>query len=368
MNLRVPGPTPCPEEVLQAGARQMINHRGPEFAALIAACHDGLQKVFRTTNDIAILTASGTGGLEAAVVNTLSPGDKLLCVSVGVFGDRFCQVAGAYGADVTKLSFPLGEAADPDAIRTALQADPAIKAVAVTHNETSTGVTNDLQAIAAVVRESDALLLVDAISSLGCIPSGHRRLGLRRRRHGFAEGLHGAARPGLRRRRPARVGGVEERHHAPLLPGPRPPRQLLQARPDPLDSRPSPSCSRLERALDLMLAEGMDAVHRRHAEVARMTRDGVVALGLELFARDQRYASNTVTAVKVPEGVDAKELLGTLRSEHGVVVAGGQGPAMEGKVFRIGHLGYVTPEDVTGVLTALEKTLPAVGFPAGAGV
>ena len=365
MNLRVPGPTPCPEEVLQAGARQMINHRGPEFAQLIGACHDGLQKVFHTTNDIAILTASGTGGLEAAVVNTLSPGDKLLCVSVGVFGDRFCQVAGAYGADVTKLSFPLGEAADPDAIRSALQADPSIKAVAVTHNETSTGVTNDLQAIAQVVRESDALLLVDAISSLGCIPLDTDAWGCDVVVTGSQKGF--MVPPGLAfvgvgpRAWEASKSATTPRFYLDLD------RHVSYYKRGQTPWTPAVSVMfALERALELMLAEGMDAIHRRHAEVARITREGVVALGLELFARDERYASDTVTAVKVPEGVEAGELLGTMRSEHGVVVAGGQGPAMEGKVFRIGHLGYVTPEDVSGVLDALQKALSKLGFSAGA--
>ena len=266
---------------------------------------------------------------------------------------------------MTKLSFPLGEAADPDAIRTALQADPDIKAVAVTHNETSTGVTNDLQAVAGVVRESDALLLVDAISSLGCIPLDTDAWGCDVVVTGSQKGF--MVPPGL-----AFVGvgprAWEASKHATT------PRFYLD-----LDRHVSyykrgqtpwtPAVSvmfALERALDLMLAEGMDAIHRRHAEVAQMTREGVVALGLELFAKDQRYASDTVTAVKVPPGVEAGKLLATLRSEHGVVVAGGQGPAMEGKVFRIGHLGYVTPDDVNGVLAALGKALPSVGFSAGA--
>ena len=170
MNLRVPGPTPCPEDILKAGAQQMINHRGPEFAELISRIHSGLQQVFQTSNDIILLTASGTAAMEAAVVNTLSPGDRVLGLSVGVFGDRFCQIIQAYGIDLVNPKFSPGTTVDPEIVEETLRSDPTIKAVAVTHNETSTGVTNDLEAIAQVVKKFDRLLLVDAISSLGCLP------------------------------------------------------------------------------------------------------------------------------------------------------------------------------------------------------
>jgi len=151
-NLRTPGPTPCPPEVLEAVGGAMINHRGPEFKELLYRVSDRLRQVFDTEGDVYILTSSGTGAMEAAVANTLSPGDKVLCVSIGSFGDRFGQIARVFGADVTMLSFPPGTAADPGEVRKALRADPGISAVLVTHNETNTGVTNDLEAIAAVVK------------------------------------------------------------------------------------------------------------------------------------------------------------------------------------------------------------------------
>ena len=167
--LRIPGPTPCPPEVLKALGQQMINHRGEEFKQILVDATAKLKTLFQTKNDLFILTGSGTGGLEAAVVNMLSPGDKVLAVSIGVFGDRFANIAKQFGADVTMLSFDWGKAADPDAIRSALQADAKIKAVLVTHNETFTGVTNDLAAISAVVKEAGKLLLVDCVSSLGSL-------------------------------------------------------------------------------------------------------------------------------------------------------------------------------------------------------
>ena len=170
-NLRTPGPTPVPEDILQASAAQMINHRGPEFKSLIESVTSKIKDVFQTSNDLYILTSSGTGALESAVVNTISPGDSVLSISVGVFGDRFSQIAHMYGADVTDLKIEAGKAVDPEQIRQELNANPKISTVIITHNETSTGITNDLQSIAQVEkREFDKLLLVDSVSGMGSIP------------------------------------------------------------------------------------------------------------------------------------------------------------------------------------------------------
>ena len=364
MNLRVPGPTPCPDEVLQAGAQQMINHRGPEFAQLISRIHSGLQQVFQTGNDIILLTASGTAAMEAAVVNTLSPGDRVLGLSVGVFGDRFCQIIQAYGTDLVKPEFTLGAAADPEVVEKALQADPSIKAVAVTHNETSTGVTNDLEAIARVVKGFDKLLLVDAISSLGCLPLEADAWGcdvvVTASQKGFM------VPPGLA------FASVSPRAWAASMAARMPRFYLDFARHKSYFERGqtpwTPAVSvmfALDKALELMLAEGMPAIYGRHEAVGRKAREGIKALGLDLFPLDEWCASNTVTAVHVPPGVDARALLSTLRTEHDVVLAGGQG-AMDGQVFRIGHLGYVTEADIDGVLEALKVALPKVGFAAKA--
>src|SRR5581483_622595 len=169
MNLRIPGPTPLPASVLEAMKRQMINHRGPEFARIIAEVTDQLKYFYQTQNDLLILTGSGTGAMEAAVVNMLSPGEKAMVVSIGNFGDRFAEIARRFQVDVTKVDFPAGQAADPDEIARRLDADPGVTTVLVTHNETSTGVTNDLEAIARVVKAREKLLIVDGISSVGSI-------------------------------------------------------------------------------------------------------------------------------------------------------------------------------------------------------
>ena len=313
-----------------------------------------------TQNRLYILTASGTGALEAAVVNTLSPGDKVLAVSVGYFGDRFADMTRAFGAEVSKLEFEWGTAADPDSIRSALNEDSSIRAVQVTHNETSTGVTNDLESIANVVKgEFNALLLVDAVSSLGCLPVLTDRWRCDMVCTASQKGL--MVPPGLsfisvsQEAWEARESARMSRFYFDLPSAQR----YLERGQTPWTPNVSLFYG-LDVALDMMLEEGMEKVFSRHAQIADFTRQGVKDLGLELLA-DEAYASNTVTSVKVPEGVDAAVLSELLRTEYSVVLAGGQGP-LQGKIFRIGHMGLVTEEDIEGVLHALEMTLPRLGF------
>jgi aspartate aminotransferase-like enzyme len=361
VNLRIPGPTPCPEDVLQAGAQQMIDHRGPEFKDMIARIHSGLQTAFQTKNQIAILTSSGTGAMEAAVINTLSAGDRVLSISIGVFGDRFAQIAEAYGVDVVKLPVEYGDAADPAEIGKLLAADASIKAVLITHNETSTGITNDLAAIAKVVREYDRLTLVDAISSVGCIPVQMDAWDLDVVVTGSQKGF--MVPPGLAF---AAVGprALEAAKTATL------PRFYFEfSRAFTLQAQGqtpwTPAVSvmfSLDLALQKMMTDGMGAVYEKHARIANDVRNGMKKLGLELFPNDEKYASDTVTAVKVPEGVELSSLRGKLRNDREVVVAGGQG-SLSGKIFRVGHMGHITDEDVDDVMASLKAVLPEVGFP-----
>jgi aspartate aminotransferase-like enzyme len=338
----------------------MINHRGPEFRDLIVPITEKLKRVFFTQNRLYILTASGTGSLEAAVVNTLSPGDRVLAVSVGHFGDRFAELAKAYGADVRKLDFQWGTAADPDAVRRALGEHRDLKAVLVTHNETSTGVTNDLEAIARVVKEeSGALLVVDAISSLGCVPLPVDQWRCDVVCTASQKGL--MVPPGLsfvslseaawRARETARM----PRYYFDL-----PLAQRYLERGQTPWTPNVPLFYGLEVALNMLLEEGMENVFKRHAHIGALTRQGVRDLGLGLLA-PEACASNTVTAVRLPEGVDGARLSELLRTEHSVVAAGGQG-RLQGKVLRIGHMGWFTEEEIREVLHALEVTLPKVGF------
>lgn len=359
-NLRVPGPTPCPADVLAAVGGQMINHRGPEFKDLITRVHQRLQQVFETKNDILILTTSGTGAMEAALANTLSPGDAVLCVSIGEFGERFVQIAQAYGMEVVKVAFPYGQAADPEEVRKALRAHPQVKAVCVTHNETSTGVTNDLQAIARVVKEADKLLIVDAISSLGCIPLPVDAWGCDVVATASQKGF--MVPPGLA------FVSVSPRAWEAYKTAKSPRFYLDFAKHKSYYERGqtpwTPAISifyGLDVSLRFMLQQGMENIFAHHARIGALTRRGARALGLSLLAADERYASNTVTAIRVPEGIDGQRLGALLRERFGVVVAGGQGP-LAGKIIRIGHMGYVREEDIQETLEALGKALTLLGY------
>ncbi len=357
--LRIPGPTPCPPEVLQAMTKQMINHRGEEFQGMLKDVTEKLKQLFQTKNDLYLLTGSGTGGLEAAVVNSLSPGDKVLSVSIGVFGDRFAAIARQFGAEVVPLSFEWGKAADVDEIRKALQADPEIKAVLVTHNETSTGVTNDLESISSVVKEFDKLLLVDAISSLGSIdlpvdewqcdiaitgsqkgwmvPPGLAMVSISQRAwQAYSEAKMPRLYWDL-----SRAKSYLERGQTPWTPAV----SVVYA---------------LAVSLNMMLEEGLKNIIDRHARVGAATREGIKSLGLALFA-DEAYASNTVTSVTASDGLDTKKLLKILREEHKVVLGGGQ-QKLDGQMFRIGHLGMVSVDDIEKVISALKVALPKAGF------
>jgi len=359
MQLRTPGPTPCPPQALQAMSKQMINHRGEEFGQIINSITAKLKQVFQTKADVFLLTASGTGGLEAAIVNALSPGDKVLSLTNGVFSDRFADIAEQYGAEVKRLTFEWGKPVAPDAVRKALTADNDIKTVLVTHNETSTGVTTDLKEISSVVKEFEKLLLVDAISSLGSIDlpvdDWHCDIVITGSQKGWM------APPGLAM---VSVGEEAWRAHAQA----RMPRyywdftkakDYLQIGQTPWTPAIS-ICYALDATLDLMLAEGLPNIFARHAGIGQMTRNGVKSLGLSLFAKDS-HASNTVTAVSAGDKLNVSKLIQILNDEYDVIIAKGQ-RKLSGKIFRIGHLGLVDENDIKIVLEALAKALPKASF------
>jgi aspartate aminotransferase-like enzyme len=330
----------------------MINHRGPEFAAMLGRILDGMKPFFGTSNDVAMLTCAGSGGLEAAIVNTLSPGDRVLAVSIGAFGDRFAKIAGIYGADVTKLEVEWGQAADPAAVRDALAAAPGYQAVLLTHNETSTGVMNPIPVLAAAVRDvsPDTLILVDSVSGLGAVPFEMDAWGVDLVVTGSQKAWMAA--PGLA------MVAASERGWAAMETARMPRFYLdLRAHRDAAANGQTPFTPavavayQVDEGIRLMTAEGPSAVFARHEACAAATRAGVEALGFELFA-DPRFASRTVTAVKLPEGHDWKTFNGALKA-HGLVLAGGQGK-LAGKIFRVGHLGSVTVEEILGTIAVLE--------------
>jgi len=353
--LRIPGPTPCPPEILKVIGRQMINHRGKEFAVIIRDVTAKLKEVFQTKNDVFLLTGSGTGGMEAAVVNTLSPGDKVLATSCGFFGDRFAEIAETYGAEVKRLNFEWGKPVDPDAMRQTLKADSGIKAILVTHNETSTGVTNDLKSISAIAKEFDKLVLVDAISGLGSIDlpvdDWQCDVVVTASQKGWM------VPPGL-----AMVSVSEKAWQAHAKAKmPRYYWDFTSAK-GYLEKGQTPTTPAvsvffgLAVALDMILAEGLPKLFARHARIAGLARSGVKSIGLSILP-EEKYASNTITAIMASEKLNVSKLLQLLENEHGVVLAGGQSN-LSGKIFRIGHLGWITEKDIKEVLDAIAKVIP----------
>jgi len=361
-NLRIPGPTPCPEPVLQAMTKQMVNHRGAEFAEITNNVTASLKSLFQTKNDLFILTGSGTGGMEAAIVNMLSAGDKVLSVSNGVFGDRFATIASTFGADVTTLKFEQGKADDIDAVKKALDADPKIKVVLLTHNETSTGVTNPLEQLAKLVKSYDKLLIVDCISSLGSIDVQVDNWCIDVALSGSQKGWR--VPPGLAFASLSQTAW--KAHAASKMPkfywDFAKAKKYLEKGQTPW----TPAVSifyALNTSLKMMEKEGLQNIFARHAKLGAMTRKGVKEMGLKLLAQDEKYASNTVTAVWPPAGIDPDKLRKTLREKSKVVLSGGQG-ALEGKIFRIGHLGMCDEKDIVNALAALKSGLKDHGYAA----
>jgi aspartate aminotransferase-like enzyme len=360
VNLRIPGPTAVPPEVAQAGAAPMINHRGPEFAALIARTTEAVQKVYQTRNPIATLSASGTGAMEAAVVNMMAPGEQVLVVTIGEFGDRFVKLADVYGGRVTEQKYEPGQGADLNRIEDALKANPEISLVFVTHNETSTGVTNPvLPELGKLVHRHNALLVVDAISSLSSIEVKTDEWELDVVLSGSQKGWMTA--PGLA------FVSINEAAAEKAAKNPQPrfyfdlKRHVDSAKTGQTPWTPAVSVwYQLDRALEIMFAEGMENIYARHHRTGSMVRDGVRALGLELLA-DEGVESDTVTAIKVPQGVDGSAVLKIARDEFDTVFAGGQG-GLRGKIVRFGHLGYMTDADIKAGLDALAKSLERAGY------
>jgi len=351
-NLRTPGPTALPPSVREAGARQMINHRSPEFAAMLGRILSGMKPFFGTSNDVAVLTTAGTGGLEAAVVNVLSPGDRVLAISIGSFGDRFAKIARTYGADVTKIDVEWGQAADPAVLRAELERFGDYKAVLLTHNETSTGVLNPIPELTAVVRElaPDALILVDSVSGLGTVPFQMDEWGVDVVVTGSQKAWMAA--PGLA------MVAASERAWAAMETATMPRVYLdLRSHRDAHATGETPWTPaiavvyQVDEGIRLMTAEGPEGVFARHEACAAATRAGLTALGFELFA-DQRHASRGVTAAVVPADLDWKSFNGEIK-RRGVILAGGQAK-LAGKIFRVGHLGSVTIEEILGVMSVLE--------------
>lgn len=367
-NLRIPGPTHVPQAVLAASARPLINHRGPEFAALLAGVTRALQDFFRTQGDVFLLTASGSGAMEAAVANTLSRGDKAIVFVNGAFGERFHQICRAYGVDARRVDVPWGRAIEPDLVRDELAKEKgkdAAKAVFVTHNETSTGVLNPLKEIAALVRESGKLLVVDSVSGAGAVELEVDEWGIDVCVSGSQKAW--GAPPGLSMiTMGERAWKAYERSDLPKA------YFDLKSYKTQLEKGGTPSTPAvtlyiaLQESLRLMAEEGLESIIKRHRDLAYATRRGIQALGLQVFG-DEVYASPTCTAFRMPTRLDSRNLIRVLRDEHDTIVAGGQG-RLEGQIARVGHMGFVTIQDMLAFFSALEQALKNFNQPVEPGV
>jgi len=352
--LRIPGPTPLPERVVRAMSRPMIDHRGPEFAGILADITAGAKRVFKTKNDLLLLTSSGTGGLESAVANLVSPGDEVVVALCGNFGERFAALAAAYGADVHRLEFEWGQPVDPDDLEVVLERHPKAQVVLLTHNETSTGLTNPLRELARVAKNAGRLVVVDGVSSISSIAIETDAWGIDVAVSGSQKGW--MAPPGFA------LVSVSEGAWAQQAKA-RSPRFYFDwkeartwAEKGMTPFTPAvPVAFAMHEGLKMLEEEGLDNVYERHARLARATQAGLVALGFQLFARDG-YRSNTVTSAVPPPALDVNSLRKVIDTKHGVVVAGGQGK-MTGKMIRVGHLGAVAEGDVVQVVWAIEQAL-----------
>lgn len=359
--LMTPGPTPVPPEVLLAQGSPLVYHRGPGYGALLREVTDGLKAMLKTKADVLMFTSSGTGGLESAVANLFSPGDRVVVPVAGYFGDRFARIAEAFNLDVRRVEYDWGREARAEDVAEALAEGPA-KGVLAQHSETSTGVIHDIEAIGAASREAGALFVVDVISSVGAVPydgdGWHVDVAL-----GGSQKALGAT-PGL-----AFVSVSEQAWEASR--GATNPRFYFDWAaykasldlPDP-ESPWTPAISLMlgmRAALRLYFDEGEEAVLARHEMLSEATKEGVRALGLDLDG-DHPERAWAVTAIRAPEGIDGNELVARVRRDQGIVLAPGQGP-LKGKVFRIGHLGHYDRFDIVRCLAALELTLEKMGYP-----
>ncbi|MCX5751026.1 MAG: alanine--glyoxylate aminotransferase family protein [Candidatus Saganbacteria bacterium] len=359
--LLIPGPTPVPDSVRQAEAQQMIGHRSSDFTKIFGEVQDGLKQIYHTKNPVFIIPSSGTGGMEAAIVNTLSPGDKILLCNIGDFGKRWGEMAKAYGIVVQEIKKAPGQVIDPKEVAAALDADKnkEIKAVLFQQNETSTGALNPVKEIGEIVAKSHAISIVDSISGMLTAPMKVDEWGLDIVISGSQKAY--MIPPGLAFVSVGpRVWPLYEKSKCPKYYFDFKQFKKFDEKKQTPTTTPVSLIYALQAALRLILAEGIENGYKRHAAMASFVRSEIRKWGLKLMAED-KAASMSVTAIWPPEGIDPEAMRKELKSKYNVVVAGGQGE-LNGKIFRIGHMGGVTMDDLKFALDALKKVLAGMGY------
>ncbi len=364
--LFTPGPTPVPEETLLELAKPVTYHRTSEQKETLKEVLEDLKYVFQTTNDVIVLTASGTGGMEAAVVNTLAEGEKAILLTAGRWGERWRGILKAFGTNLVVVEMPYGKAVPPAALEQALQQNPDTVAVFSTLSETSTGVTHDIQAYGKIVAQTPALLVVDSISGLGASECRTDEWGIDINVTGSQKAL--MMPPGLayvsvspKAWKVIESKTVKRSFYFDL--------KRYQAKLAENDTPYTPANTLIKAqkvSLKKIRAEGIENLWARHALMGSMARAAVSAMGLQLFAESP---NNGLTVITVPEGVDGNAILSKLEKKHGYKLANGQ-DNLKGKIWRLSHMGYTDPFDLMGAISALELVLIESGFPcqAGAGV
>ncbi|PIU41841.1 MAG: aminotransferase [Candidatus Omnitrophica bacterium CG07_land_8_20_14_0_80_42_15] len=363
--LMTPGPTPIPPEVLLEMAKPILHHRTPQYQAIFKEVNEGLKYVFQTSNDIVTLASSGTGAMEASIVNLLSKGDKAIVIRGGKFGERFAEICSAYGVEVIPIDIPEGNAPQAPIVRDTLAKNPKAKALYVNLCETSSGSVYDIKSIAEITKKTSTVLVVDAISGLGADDIQTDNWGVDIVVSGSQKGL--MMPPGLaflaisQKAWKAMESSTLPKYYFDL--------KKAKKALDKTDTPFTPAVSLvigLREALRMIKEETAEKMFARHKKLADATRESVKALGLELFSKSP---SNAVTAVKVPAGIDGEKLVKNLRDVHGVTIAGGQ-DELKGKIFRVAHLGFMEKFDVITAISAIEIGLKELGykFELGSGV
>ncbi len=370
LNLMIPGPTPVPETVLSCMSKHPIGHRSGEFQNIVQKTTEQLKWLHQTTADILTITGSGTAAMEAGIINTLSKGDQVICGDNGKFGERWVKVAKAYGLDVKVVKADWGQPLDPNKFRKILEEDTnkTIKAVILTHSETSTGVINDLKTINNAVKNHEkAITIADCVTSLGAFNIPMDEWGVDVIASGSQKGY--MIPPGLsfvamsKRAWEANDQSNLPKFYLDL-------KQYLKT--VNKNSNPfTPAINlyfALEASLTMMQQEGLNNIFDRHARHQKATQEGIKAMGLKLFTQES-FGSPAITAVE-PENIDAESIRKAIKSDFDILLAGGQ-DHLKGKIFRIGHLGFVNDRDIISVISALESTLSKMGklnVPIGQGI
>jgi aspartate aminotransferase-like enzyme len=359
--LMIPGPTRVSPRVLKAMSKSIVNHRSAVFGEILIDTNEMMSEVFQTENPSYLITGSGTAAMEAALGNVIEKGDKILNIVGGKFGERFMQITETHQGVPVELSVEWGHAVNPDDVRYILEEEEDIKAVTMVHNETSTGVANPIEEVGKILKDFDALYVVDTVSSLGGDDVQVDNFGIDMCVTGSQKCL--AAPPGMAAitlnddawdvvdktesktyyldMKKYRKSGAKEVPETPFTPSV----SLIYA---------------MNEALQIIMEEGLESRIKRHEQAAVATIKGIKAIGLELFANED-VSSTTVTAIKIPEGMTDKNLRGTMRNKYRIELAGGQ-DHLKGNVFRIGHMGNITHREIISTMAAIEMSLREYGY------